>query len=153
VLAFLKLNTNTSLGLFWTLVQVLLHTNLIQLSTSSSSSSWVSVYVPSGKSTRIHAYALVYGEGGRITIKPTLVGHIHTDIIIFTQKLLGCVMISKTLVWWWLCAHLSNLGYLTSPNSKGVRLKIQKQNRHMISKFNTLVPISLINYLKQAFLP
>jgi hypothetical protein len=36
VLAFLRLSTNTSLGLFWTLVQVLLHTNLIQLSTSCS---------------------------------------------------------------------------------------------------------------------
>jgi hypothetical protein len=34
VLAFLRLSTNTSLGLFWTLVQVLLHTNLVQLSTS-----------------------------------------------------------------------------------------------------------------------
>jgi hypothetical protein len=34
VLAFLRLYTNTSLGLFWTLVQVLLHTNLVQLSTS-----------------------------------------------------------------------------------------------------------------------
>jgi hypothetical protein len=31
VLAFLRLNTNTSLGLFWTLVQVLLHTKLVQL--------------------------------------------------------------------------------------------------------------------------
>jgi hypothetical protein len=30
VLAFLRLSTNTSLGLFWTLVQVLLHTSLIQ---------------------------------------------------------------------------------------------------------------------------
>jgi hypothetical protein len=30
VLAFLRLYTNTSLGLFWTLVQVLLHTSLIQ---------------------------------------------------------------------------------------------------------------------------
>jgi hypothetical protein len=49
----------------------------------------VSVYVPSGKSTRIHAYALGYGEGGRITIKPTLVGHIHPNLIIFPQKLLG----------------------------------------------------------------
>jgi hypothetical protein len=55
------------------------------------------VYVLSGKSTRIHAYALVYGEGGRITTKPTLVGHIRPDIIIFTKKLLGCVMINKTL--------------------------------------------------------
>jgi hypothetical protein len=34
VLAFLRLCTNTSLGLFWTLVKVLLHTNLVQLSTS-----------------------------------------------------------------------------------------------------------------------
>jgi hypothetical protein len=30
VLAFLGLNPNTSLGLFWTLVHVLLHTNLVQ---------------------------------------------------------------------------------------------------------------------------
>jgi hypothetical protein len=59
VLAFLRLSTNTSLGLFWTLVQVLLHTNLVQLSLAAPSSSWVSVYVPSGKSTRIHAYALI----------------------------------------------------------------------------------------------
>jgi hypothetical protein len=36
VLAFLRLRTNTSLGLFWTLVQVLLHTNLVQLPTSCS---------------------------------------------------------------------------------------------------------------------
>jgi hypothetical protein len=47
------------------------------------------VYVPSGKSTRIHAYALVYGEYGRITTKPSLVGHIHLNINIFSQKLLG----------------------------------------------------------------
>jgi hypothetical protein len=47
------------------------------------------VYVPSGKSTRSHAYALGYGEGGRITTKPTLVDHIHLNIIIFSQKLLG----------------------------------------------------------------
>jgi hypothetical protein len=31
VLTFLRLNTNTSLGLFWTLVQVFLHTKLVQL--------------------------------------------------------------------------------------------------------------------------
>jgi hypothetical protein len=49
----------------------------------------VSVYVPSGKSTRIHAHALGYGEGGRITTKPTLAGHIHPNNIIFSQKLLG----------------------------------------------------------------
>jgi hypothetical protein len=49
----------------------------------------VSVYVPFGKSTHIHAYALGYGVGGRITTKPTLVGHIHLNIIIFSQKLLG----------------------------------------------------------------
>jgi hypothetical protein len=36
VLAFLWLNTNASLGLFWTLVQVLLPTSLIQLSTNCS---------------------------------------------------------------------------------------------------------------------
>jgi hypothetical protein len=35
VLAFLGLNTNTSLGLFWTLVQVLLHTKLVQLTINS----------------------------------------------------------------------------------------------------------------------
>jgi hypothetical protein len=52
-------------------------------------SSWVSVYVPSSKSTRIYANALNYGEGGRITKKTTLVGHIHPNIIIFSQKLLG----------------------------------------------------------------
>jgi hypothetical protein len=49
----------------------------------------VSVYVPSGRSTRLHAHALDYGEGVRITTKPTLVGHIHPNIIIFLQKLLG----------------------------------------------------------------
>jgi hypothetical protein len=36
VLAFLRLYTNTNLGLFWTLVEVLLHTSLIQFSTSCS---------------------------------------------------------------------------------------------------------------------
>jgi hypothetical protein len=36
VLAFLWLNTNTSIGLFWTLVLVLLPTSLIQFSTSCS---------------------------------------------------------------------------------------------------------------------
>jgi hypothetical protein len=36
VLAFLRLKTHTSLGLFWTLVQDLLHTSLIQLFTSCS---------------------------------------------------------------------------------------------------------------------
>jgi hypothetical protein len=56
------------------------------------------VYIPSGKSTRIHAHASGYGEGGRITTKPTLVGHIHPNINIFSQKLLGCVMINKTLL-------------------------------------------------------
>jgi hypothetical protein len=49
----------------------------------------VSVYVPSSKSTRIHAHALDYGVGGRITTKLTLVGHIHPNIIILSQKLLG----------------------------------------------------------------
>jgi hypothetical protein len=56
---------------------------------AAPSSSWVSVYVPSDKSTRIHAYALDYGEGGRITTKPTLVGHIHLNINIFSQTLKG----------------------------------------------------------------
>jgi hypothetical protein len=65
---------------------------------AAPSSSWVSVYVPSGRSTRLHAHALDYGEGGRFTTKPTLVGHIHPNIIIFSQKLLGCVMINKTLL-------------------------------------------------------
>jgi hypothetical protein len=85
-------------------------------------SSWVSVYVPSRRFTRIHAHALDYGEGGRITTKPTLAVHIHPNINIFSHKLIGCVKINKTLLWWWLCAHLSNLSYLTSPNSKGVCL-------------------------------
>jgi hypothetical protein len=49
----------------------------------------VSVYIPFGKSTRIHAHALNYGVGGRITTKPTIVGHIQPNIIIFSQKLLG----------------------------------------------------------------
>jgi hypothetical protein len=89
---------------------------------AAPSSSWVSVYVPSGRSTCLHAHALDYGEGGRITTKPTLVGHIHPNIISFSQKLLGCVINNKTLFWWWLCAHLSNLSYLTSPNNKGVCL-------------------------------
>jgi hypothetical protein len=40
---------------------------------------------------------LDYGVGGRITTKPTLVGHIHPNIIIFSQKLLGwCDDNSKT---------------------------------------------------------
>jgi hypothetical protein len=86
---------------------------------AAPSSSWVSVYVPSGRSTRLHAYAFDYGEGGRIITKLTLVGHIHPNIDIFSYKLLGCVINNKTLFWWWLCAHLSNLSYLTSPNSKG----------------------------------
>jgi hypothetical protein len=107
-------------------------------------SSWVSVYVPPGKSTHIHAYALVYGEGGRITTKPTLVGHIHPNIIIFSQKLLGCVMINKTLLGWWLCAHLRKLIYLTSPNSKGV-FKLIKTGTNMISQFNNLIAIYLFN--------
>jgi hypothetical protein len=51
---------------------------------AAPSSSWVSVYVPSVRSTRLHAHALDYGEGGRITTKPTLVGHIHPNIIIFS---------------------------------------------------------------------
>jgi hypothetical protein len=53
---------------------------------AAPSSSWVSVNVPSGKSTRTHAHALDYGVGGRITTKPTLVGHIHPNINIFSQK-------------------------------------------------------------------
>jgi hypothetical protein len=56
---------------------------------AAPSSSWVSVYVPSGKFTHIHTHALDYGEDGRITTKPTLVGHIHPNIIIFSRKLLG----------------------------------------------------------------
>jgi hypothetical protein len=56
------------------------------------------VYVPLGRSTRLHAHALDYGEGGRITTKQTLVGHIHQNINIFSYKLLGCVMINKTLL-------------------------------------------------------
>jgi hypothetical protein len=56
------------------------------------------MYVPSGRSTRLHAHALDYGEGGRIATKPTLVGHIHPSINIFSYKLLGCVMINKTLL-------------------------------------------------------
>jgi hypothetical protein len=55
---------------------------------AAPSSSWVSVYVLSGKSTRIHAHALDYGEGGRITTKPILVGHIQPNIIVFSQKLI-----------------------------------------------------------------
>jgi hypothetical protein len=80
------------------LVQVLLQTNLVQLSTSCPLL-LLGVHVfPSGRSTRLHAHALDYGEGGRITTKPTLVGHIHPNKIIFSQKLLGCVMINKTLL-------------------------------------------------------
>jgi hypothetical protein len=101
---------------------------------AAPSSSWVSVYVPSGRSTRLHAHALDYGEGERITTKSTLVGHIHPNNIIFLQKLLVCVINNKILFWWWLCAHLSNLSYLTSPNSKGVVTKYQKQNQNMISQ-------------------
>jgi hypothetical protein len=66
---------------------------LVQLTTSGSLLLLllaVSVYVSFGKSTRKLAYALVYGEGGRITTKPTLVGHIHLNINIFSQILLGC---------------------------------------------------------------
>jgi hypothetical protein len=44
------------------------------------------MYVLYGKSTRIHAYALDYGEGERITTKPTVVGH-HANIIIFPKNI------------------------------------------------------------------
>jgi hypothetical protein len=49
----------------------------------------VSVYVPSGRSTRLHAHALDYGEGWRITTKPTLVGHIHPNNIIFLTEIIS----------------------------------------------------------------
>jgi hypothetical protein len=32
-------------------------------------------------------------------------------------------------------------------------IKIQKQNQNMFSQFNTLIALSLFNYLKQAFQP
>jgi hypothetical protein len=59
VLAFLGLNN--SLGVFWTLVQVLLPTNLVQLTTSGSLLLLSKRVHPVGKSTRIHAYALDQG--------------------------------------------------------------------------------------------
>jgi hypothetical protein len=106
VLAFLRLSTNTSIWSRSCCTPIWFSSPL-----AAPSSSWVSVYVPSGRSTRLHAHALDYGACGRITTKPTLVGHIHPNNIIFSQKLLVCVMINKTLFWWWLCAHLSNVSY------------------------------------------
>jgi hypothetical protein len=117
------------------------------------SSSWVSVYVPSGRSTRLHAHALDYGEGERITTKPTLVGHIHPNINIFSQKVSGWCDDEQNTTWWWLCAHLSKLSYLTSPNSKGMWLKFKNRTKTWFQNFNTLISISLFNYLKQAFQP
>jgi hypothetical protein len=152
VLAFLRLKTHTSLVLFWTLVQVLLHTSLIQLSTSCSLLLLGERVRPVGMIYTFTCTCIRLWWSGRITTKPTLVGHIHPNIIIFSQKLLGCVKINKTLLWWWLCAHLSNLSYLTSPNSKGVWLKIKNRTKTWFHNFNTLTSISSFNYLKQAFL-
>jgi hypothetical protein len=87
VLAFLYYIT--SLGLFRTLVQVLMNTKLIHFIIYRPVS-LLGERVGTVRQiyTFTHAYALGYGEGGRITIKPTIVGHIHLNIIIFSQKLL-----------------------------------------------------------------
>jgi hypothetical protein len=145
VLAFLRLSSQTSIWLFWTLVQVLLPTQLIQLPAGCSLLLLGKRVSPVGKIYTSHAHALDYGEGGRITTKSTLVGHILPNIISFSQKLLGCVIINKTLFWWWLCAHLSNLSYLTSPNSKGLWLNIKNRTKTWFHKFNTLISISFFN--------
>jgi hypothetical protein len=115
------------------------------------SSSWVSVYVPSGRSTRLHAHALDYREGGRITTKPTLVAHIHSDIIIFSQELLGwCDDNQNTTLMVIVCTS-KKIRLLNFTKQQGGVIKIQKQNQNMISQFNTLISISLINSINKPF--
>jgi hypothetical protein len=93
------------------------------------------VHVPSGKSTRTHAYALDYGEGGRITTKLTLAGHIHPDIIIFSQKLLGwCDDKQNTTLMVIVCTS-KQIRLLNFTKQQGGVIKIQKQNQNMISQF------------------
>jgi prenyltransferase beta subunit len=42
---------------------------------------------------------------------------------------------------------------LNFTKQQGGVIKIQKQNQNMISQFNTLISISLINSIKQVFQP
>jgi hypothetical protein len=118
---------------------------------AAPSSSWVNVYVPSGKSTHTHAHVLNYGVGGRITTKPTLVAHIHSDIIIFSQKLLGwCDDNQNTTLTVIVCTS-KKIRLLNFTKQQGGVIKIQKQNQNMISQFNTLISISLINSINKPF--
>jgi hypothetical protein len=113
----------------------------------------VSVYAPSSKSTRIHAHALGYGEGGRITTKPTLVGHIHPNIIIFSQKLLGwCDDKQNTTLMVIVCTS-KQFRLLNFTKQQGGVIKNSKTEPKHAFTINTLISISLFNYLKQAFQP
>jgi hypothetical protein len=103
VLAFLWLNT--SLGLFWTLVQVLLHTSPVHLSASCS---------------------LLLSE----RVRPRLV-NLHVTCICIR---LWWGWLIKCQFWWWLCTYLSKLNYITSIKSKGLMILNRSTTSHFKNK-------------------
>jgi hypothetical protein len=92
-----------------------------------------------------HAYALDYGEGRRITTNPTLVGHIHLNIIIFSKKILWWCEDELNTILMVIVYKFKQFKLLNLTKQQGCVLKIQKQKHGVLSQFNTLIAISLFN--------
>jgi hypothetical protein len=153
VLAFLKLSTNTSLGLFWTLVQVLLHTNLIQLSASCPLLLLGERVRPVRKIYTFTCTCIrLWWRWENYHKTNSCWTHSSKQHYFLTEIIRVCDDKQNTTLMAIVCTS-KQFKLLNFTKQQGGVFKLIKIETNMISIFNTLISISFYNYSKQAFQP
>jgi hypothetical protein len=145
VLSFLRLSTNTSLGLFWTLVQVLLHTNLIQLSASCSLLLLGERVRPVGKIyTFICTCIRLWWRGENYHKTNSCWTHSSKHYYFLTEIIRVCDDKQNTILMVIVCTS-KKIKLLNFTKQQGGVFKLIKTETNMISQVNTLIVIPLFN--------
>jgi hypothetical protein len=153
VLAFLRLNTNTSLGLFWTLVQVLLHTSLIQLSTSYSLLLLGEPVCPVRKIYKFTCTCIrLWWRWENYHKINSCWTHSSKHFYFLTEIIRVCDDKQNTTLMVIVCTS-KQFKLLNFTKQQGGVFNLIKTETNMMSQFNTLISISFCNYSKQAFQP
>jgi hypothetical protein len=153
MLAFLRLSTNTSLGLFWTLVQVLLHTNLVQLSTSYSLLLLGERVRPVGEIYTFTCTCIrLWWRWESYHQTNSCWTHSSKQHYFLTEIIRVCDDKQNTTLMVIVCTS-EQFKLLNFTKQQGGVFKLIKAETNMISQFNTLISISFFSCSKQAFQP
>jgi hypothetical protein len=152
VLAFLRLYTNTSLGLFWTLVQVLLHTSLIQFSTSCSLLLGERVR-PVGKVYTFTCTCIrLWWRWENYHKTNSCWTHSSKHYYFLTEIIRVCDNKQNITLMVIVCTS-KQFKLLNFTKQQGGVFKLKKQKQTWFQNLALLISISFFNYSKQAFQP